>query len=155
MTTNFEILHTLWHMIREAKVFSWPVGGVSFGNVDTAVLERFLDEAVPTYEKEGDNYFFPEPIDCERHVINTILLASHENMLSLFMVLHFDKSEDSAISTQDAYALFLRWLREYDISAGLAPKRGAFLHRLEEMGYERCKYRGGTGIYGVRLKHLV
>lgn len=160
MNSNFKILHALWHEIQEAKLFSWPTGGIALEDLsrpqEKEILDNFLNVAVPTFKEENNRYFFPDPEDCERCVVNQILLANPHNLISLFMFIHFDKDNDSAISTQDLYSIFLKWLRNHNINVNLVVKRASFLIRLEELGYERCKFgNSGIGIYGIKLKKLV
>jgi hypothetical protein len=153
---NFQILHALWHTIQEAKLFSWPEGGTPLEELarpqDKHILDKFLSVAVPTFKEEDDHYFFPDPVDCERCVVNQILFANQHNLISLFMSLHFEEDADSALSTTDIYTLFLRWLREHRINTVLAVSRTVLIRRLQELGYERCEFGNGTGIYGIRLK---
>ncbi len=159
MGSNFQILHSLWQSIQEAKIFSWAEGGVALTDLtkpqNKSILNNFLSTAVPTFTEENDHYFFPDPIDCERCIVNKILLANQHNLIALFMAIHFDLDQDSAMSTQDMYTIFLKWLREHNINVNFATKRASFLHRLEELGYERCKFGTGTGIYGIKLKEIV
>ena len=156
-SSNFTILYNLWQIIQNAKLFSWPEEGIGLSDLceNKNHLDHFLLVAVPNFKNEKDKYFFPDAQECERWIINHILIVNPQNLISLFMSIHFDLQEDSALSTQDIYSLFLKWMRNHKINVAYAPKRTGFLHKLEELGYERCNFGNGTGIFGIALKHQI
>ena len=161
-----ELLARLWKMLDEGResateqeLYGVPVTA-RIEPIYKETLYKFLTRTLPSVFVVEDSetgliaYEFANVHDCQRHIINEVLINNRATFVRFILATYTVEDADSAIASADLWAFILSWARKYDVAPAYIPvTQHSLTSELESLGYIKCKVASGTGFWGIRLDH--